>query len=63
MAPSKTAMKIQSANVGDVPTGGEDEELFMAYSLSQEKEGDKSPDLMPEDDIRKKSEISELIEN
>jgi hypothetical protein len=39
MAPSKTAMKIQSANVGDVPTGGEDEELFMAYSLSQEKDG------------------------
>jgi hypothetical protein len=32
-------MKIQSANVGDVPTGGEDEELFMAYSLSQEKDG------------------------
>jgi hypothetical protein len=49
--------------VGLVPTLVDEEELFITYSLSQEKEGDKSPDLMPEDDIRKKSEISELIEN
>jgi hypothetical protein len=32
-------MKIQSANVGAVPTLGDVEELFMVYSLSQEKEG------------------------
>jgi hypothetical protein len=63
MAPSKTAMKIQSANVGPVPTLVGVEELFITYSLSQEKEGDKSLDLMPANDIRKKSEISELIEN
>jgi hypothetical protein len=37
MAPTKTAMKIQSANVGAVPTGGEDEELFMVDSLSRKR--------------------------
>jgi hypothetical protein len=41
MAPTNTAMKIQSANVGAVPTGGEDEELFMVCSLSR-KRRDKS---------------------
>jgi hypothetical protein len=37
MAPSKTAMKTQSANVGAVPTGGEEGELLMVYSLSRKK--------------------------
>jgi hypothetical protein len=32
-------MKIQSANVGPVPTLVGVEELFMAYPLSQEKDG------------------------
>jgi hypothetical protein len=34
-------MKTQSAKVGAVPTGGEDEELLMVYSLSR-KRWDKS---------------------
>jgi hypothetical protein len=32
-------MKIQSEKVGPVPTLADVEELFMVYSLSQEKEG------------------------
>jgi hypothetical protein len=36
MAPSTTAMKIQSEKVGPVPTLVGVEELFMAKSLSQE---------------------------
>jgi hypothetical protein len=55
-------MKIQSANVGAVPTGGEDGELLMVYSLSR-KRRDKSLNLMPEHDIRKKYEFSELSKN
>jgi hypothetical protein len=30
-------MKTQSANVGAVPTGGEEGELLMVYSLSRKK--------------------------
>jgi hypothetical protein len=53
-------MNIQSANVGAVPTGGEDEELFMVDSLSR-KDGIKPLNLSPEHDIRKKYEFSEFL--
>jgi hypothetical protein len=53
-------MKTQSANVGAVPTGGVDGELLMVYSLSR-KRRDKSPNLSPEHDIRKKFEFRDLI--
>jgi hypothetical protein len=60
MAPTNTAMKIQSANVGDVPKGGEEGELLMVCSLSR-KRRDKSPNLSPEHDIRKKCGFRDLI--